>query len=95
MDIIVWTKATPFEGSLDLNLETVEKIKDVIQATPTMGNRCTNSYITNIQYGVNNKSNLYTSRIQVETWARQTLPQETTPTEPHDVFVEQSNVSLV
>lgn len=88
LDVLVWTKASPFEGTLDLNLETVEKLKDVIQAIPTMGNRCTHSFITNIQYGVNTQSNLYTSRIQVETWARQTLATETTPTEPHYTFIE-------
>lgn len=95
IDVLTWTKASPFEGSLDLNLETVEKIKDVIQADQHFGGKCSRSYITFIEYGVNAQSSLYASRINIETWMYDTLPQETVLTEPHDVFVEVEDGSLV
>jgi len=95
IDVLIWTKASPFEGALDLNLETVDILKDEIQCIPTMGGRCTHSYITNIQYGINQQAVLYASKIEVETWARKNAVQETIPTEPHTVFVEEENGSLV
>lgn len=78
LDILVWTKASPFEGALDLNLETVEQIKDVIQENQNMGGKCYSSYISSIQYGINQQAVLYASRIQVETWSYDTLPVEPT-----------------
>lgn len=81
LDILVWTKASPFEGTLDLNLEIVEKIKDVIQENQNMGGRCYRSYISGVDYGVNQQDVLYASRIRVETWAYKNLPTQVIATE--------------
>ncbi len=88
IDILVWTKASPHISSLDLNLETVEKVKDIIQADQHMGGRCFNSYINSVQFGVNTDLALYVSRIMVETWSYKDTYQETSPTEPHEAFVD-------
>lgn len=87
-DVLIWTKASPFVGSLDLNLETVEKVKDVIQADQHMGGRCYNSYISSVQYGVNTDLALYVSRVMLETWSYKNTYQPTVPTEPHEVSID-------
>ncbi len=89
IDILIWTKASPFVGALDLNLETVELVKDVVQADQHMGGKCYRSYISSVQYGINVDLALYVSRIMVETWAYKNTTQETADTEPHSAFVEE------
>jgi len=86
IDVLIWTKASPFEGSLDLNLETVELIKDVIQEDQNFGGRCYRSYINQVQYGINEQASLYASRIMLDTWAYKAITQETT-TASSGVFV--------
>jgi hypothetical protein len=76
LDTMVWTKASPFEGSLDLNLETVELIKDVVQADQHFGGRCFRSYIDRILFGINEQASLYSSRIMIDTWAYKNITQE-------------------
>jgi hypothetical protein len=95
IEIVVWTKASPFEGALDLNLEVVELIKDTIQANPNLNGKCSRSYFTNIQYGINQQAVLYASKLELETWSYKTMTQDTAPTEPHSVFIEDEDGSLV
>jgi len=73
-DIMVWTKASPHEGSLDLNLETVETIKDVLQKDVFMGGKVSNSRIDRINFGINHSLQLYGSQIRFITQGRDTLP---------------------
>lgn len=95
IEIVVWTKASPFEGALDLNLEVVEMIKDLIQINQNMAGKCSRSYFTNIQYGINQQAVLYASKLELETWSYKTMTQDSVPVEPHSVFIEDENGSLV
>jgi hypothetical protein len=78
IDVIVWTKASPYEGTLDLNLETIEKIKDVLQADQQLGGKAYRSYVDRVIYGVNYDSMLYTSVLKFNTWAYKKMPSEVT-----------------
>ena len=73
IDILVWTKASPYEGSLDLNLDTLEEIKTVLQRDQHLGGRCFSTQIERIEYGLNAEARLYTSRLSFITNSWQTL----------------------
>jgi len=74
IDVIVWSKASPFEGALDLNLEQIELIKDVLQEDQNLGGRVYRSNIDRIEYGINFESMLYVSRIMFNTYAYNKIP---------------------
>jgi len=75
IDILVWTKLSPHESYLDFNLETVELVKDSLQAIPTLGNRCYMSHFERCDFGVNANLLLYVSRLKFLTYSYNTLPQ--------------------
>lgn len=74
IDLMTWTKASPFEGSLELNLGVVELIKDVLQKNQNLGGKAYRSNIDQILFGINQEAFLYSSRIVFNTWAYNTLP---------------------
>lgn len=63
IDIVVWTKASPYEGTLEYNMDIVELVKDVLQSNPQLGGKAYNSKIDRIEYGINEDMFLYGSRI--------------------------------
>ena len=58
-DISVWSRLSPYDGALDLNLETVESVKDILQTNPQLDGLVFNSAIESIDFGVNKKINMY------------------------------------
>jgi|GEM_PF-7132237 hypothetical protein len=75
IDIFVWSKLSPHESYLDLNMDVVENIKDALQAIPTLGNRAYRSHFERVDYGVNMQALLYVSRLKFMTYSYNTLPQ--------------------
>lgn len=73
-DIYVWSKASPFEDMLDVNLDTVEKVKDVLQTNLQWDGYAWNSRINIIDYGVNEALLLYGSRLEFMAESRETIP---------------------
>jgi hypothetical protein len=74
IDIYVWSKASPYEEMLDVNLETVEHIKDILQKNVQMDGMCYNSSIQGVNYGVNEELLLYGSQIIFQTQSYEALP---------------------
>jgi len=74
IDIFVWTKATPYEPILDFNIDTLENVKDVLQADPNLGGRCYMSNIEKIDFGVNSELMLYLSKVRFNTYTYRNLP---------------------
>lgn len=74
IDIYIWSKASPYEDMLDINLDTVEKVKDILQKNVQMDGLCYNSSIPEILFGVNEELLLYGSRITFQTQSMEILP---------------------
>ena len=72
--IYVWTKLSPYEGSLDLHLDTVENLKDTLQENCMWGGRSYYSYIDRIEHGVNLTKMIYGSEFTYVTNTFRVLP---------------------
>ena len=72
--IYVWTKLSPFEGSLDLNLDNVENVKNILYSNSMWNGRSLNSQIIEINFGINEQKMMYGSHLIYHTHTRRNLP---------------------
>ncbi len=75
IDIFVWTKASPFEEMLEMNLITMERVKDYLQTNLQWGGYAKNSAIEGIRFGLVEESLLYNTQIDLRIEAREVIPQ--------------------
>ena len=75
IDIVVWTKGSPYQDYLNYNLDIVEDLKDVVQALPHMGGKTWFSQIERINFGYVDELSLYASQLMLRTQAYNAMPQ--------------------
>ena len=74
IDVTVWTKAAPFEKTLEQNLDSTEDVKNVLLSDPFMGGKCYNSNVEFVTYGIDFQSHLYVSTIRLVVEGTNKLP---------------------
>ncbi|MFX0181975.1 MAG: hypothetical protein ACFE95_02735 [Candidatus Hodarchaeota archaeon] len=72
--IYTWTKLSPYEGSLDLHLDTVEAVKNTLHENTMWGGRSYCSYIVRIEHGINAQKLMYGSEFTYVTNTYRVLP---------------------
>lgn len=72
--IYVWTKLSPYEGSLDFHLNTFEALKGVLHSNMMWGGRSWYSEIVRSEFGVNLTKMTYGTEITYVTHSFRVLP---------------------
>ena len=72
--IYVWTKLSPYEGSLDFHLDTVENLKNTLHENTMWSGRSYYSYIDRIEHGINAQKMMYGSEFTYVSNTYRVLP---------------------
>lgn len=72
--IYIWTKLSPYEGSLDFHLNTFEALKGVLHSNMMWGGRSWYSRIERCEFGINAQKLMYGTEITYITNTKRTLP---------------------
>lgn len=71
INILVWSKTSPFERNLDINLETVDHIRDLVFTYPRWSGKGYRSRINGTTFGIDEDRLLYQSIIDFRVYTRE------------------------